>query len=143
MSSLPHRLIIDAVQRASMRAAADEHIRLRRGLGSLATIAAVAPFLGFLGTLLGIVNSFPGLGTDYLTAFGVVTGLLSESLMPTVLGFLVAIPALWFYKHLTAEVEELDLQMQNTASDLANHLVIHGSFTFLDEPFQAKYVIVK
>jgi biopolymer transport protein ExbB/TolQ len=143
MPSLPNRLLIDAVQRASMRAAADERIRLKRGLGSLATIAATAPLFGFLGTVIGIINSFPGCGGEKSICLAAVERLLSEALMPIVLGLAAAIPALCFYKYLTGELETLDLEMQNTAVDLANHLVTHGSFTFLDELISPDCVIVK
>jgi len=56
--------VLDAVKRASARAAIAVHAEMKRGLNSLASIAATAPLVGVFGTLLGIVNSFPALGTE-------------------------------------------------------------------------------
>jgi len=88
----------------------------------LATIASTAPWIGVFGTLLGINNSFQGLGTSYAVAFGAVTKRLSESLAPTALGLIVALAALYFYKYLLAELEAFDQKMESASLQLVNDL---------------------
>jgi biopolymer transport protein ExbB/TolQ len=119
----PRALVIDAIQRACGRAAADEHIRLRRGLASLATIATVAPFFGFLATIIGIVHSYQGFDGDKSTIMAGLTWLLSESLMPTAIGLFVAILAYYFHQYLTNRLTIIDIEMKATALNLANALV--------------------
>jgi biopolymer transport protein ExbB/biopolymer transport protein TolQ len=92
---------------------------MKRGLWSLATIASTAPWVGFVGTLLGIVNSFPGMGIDKRTALAIVSGRLSESLVPTAFGVMVA---LWCYKYLLSKVEAFDSDMESVSIQLINQL---------------------
>jgi biopolymer transport protein ExbB/TolQ len=114
---------LDFVERACGRAAADEHIRLRRGLGSLATIAAISPLFGFFGTIIGIVNAFLQSGNgDKSTIMAGLTWLLSESLMPTAISLLVAIPASAFYKSFTNRLVIIDIEMKAASLNLANAL---------------------
>ncbi len=114
--------VIEAVKRALRRSANVVHIDLKRGLNSLATIASAAPFVGLLGTLLGIANSFPGCGSEQSACMAAIFERLSESLVPTALGLLVAIPALWGYKYLSSQVEAFDTEMENASGELVNHL---------------------
>jgi len=112
--------VIEAVARASARAAARVHLKMRRGLSSLASIAATAPFVGLLGTLIGIVDSFRMSDTSK----GYIAAVLSLSLASTALGLLVAIFASCFYTYLTNRLESLDTDMQNASLDLLNRLVL-------------------
>src|SRR5712692_5243865 len=115
MSSLSDAEVIEAVKRASRRSANLVHIEMKQGLNSLATIASAAPFVGLLGTLLGIVNSSPGCSGERSFCMAVMFERLSESLLPTALGLLVAIPALWGYKYLSSQVEAFDTEMENAS----------------------------
>jgi biopolymer transport protein ExbB/TolQ len=81
--------------------------------------------VGLFGTVLGIVNSFVGCGAAKSTCMAAVFERLSESLVPTALGLLVAIPTLWCYKYLSSEVEAFDLEMENASVELLNYLIIH------------------
>jgi biopolymer transport protein ExbB/TolQ len=122
MPSLPTKLVIDAVQRASMRAAADEHIRMRGGVTSLATIAATAPLFGFFGTVIGIVHSFQGCDGEKSTCLAAVEWLLSDALMPTALGLFVAILAYSCYRDLTNRLAIMDIEKKTASLNLANSL---------------------
>jgi len=68
------------------------------------------------------VNSYKGLGTSKWAALAALTESLSESLVPTAMGLIVALVALWCYKYLLAEVEAIDSEMENAALQLFNHL---------------------
>jgi biopolymer transport protein ExbB/TolQ len=125
MLSLSDETLLDAVRRHSLRAAAAVHQDLHRGLNSLATIAATAPFLGILGTVPSIVGSFVGCGGEKWTCLAAVVLNLSNAIVPTALGLLVAIPALWCYKHLSSRVEAFDLEMDGASLDLVNRLAVH------------------
>ncbi len=111
-----------AVKRASERSATVVHCEMQRGLISLATIASVAPFIGLVGTLLGIVNSFRGVGTDKWTALAAVTEGLSESLVPTALGLLVALVAFCGYRYLLTKLDTFDVEMENVSLQLMEEL---------------------
>jgi len=113
---------IHAALRASARSASTVHLELKRGFSSLATIAFVAPGIGVFGTVLGIVNAFPGFDGEKSAIFGLVTGLLSEAIVPTAFGLLVGLLALWFYRYLNSKVEAFDLEMESAALELANRL---------------------
>ena len=117
--------VMDAVARHSARAAARVHQEMKRGLSSLASIAATAPFVGFFGTLIGIVNSFVGFSGNMWTDRAFIVGELSESLVPTALGLLVAIIASWFYTCLSSRLETLDTEMHNASLDLLNRLSLY------------------
>jgi biopolymer transport protein ExbB len=71
--------------------------RLGRGMGLLASIGAVAPFVGLFGTVWGIMNSFIGISTAHTTNLAVVAPGIAEALLATALGLFAAIPAVVFY----------------------------------------------
>jgi biopolymer transport protein ExbB len=79
---------------------------LKSGLGILATIGATAPFVGLLGTTLGIVNSFIGMAEHGGGLEAVSTG-IAEALIATAIGLIAAIPAVWLYNYFTARLDTL------------------------------------
>ena len=91
---------------------------MKRGLNSLATISSIAPFIGLFGTHLGIVNSFRGGDGEKTAALGWLARYLSESLVPTELGLLVALVAFCGYRYLLAELDALDVEMENASIQL-------------------------
>lgn len=77
------------------------HLReLRKGANVLATIGAVAPFVGLFGTVWGIMNSFVGIAESNTTNLAVVAPGIAEALLATALGLVAAIPAVVIYNHL-------------------------------------------
>src|SRR5262245_52699526 len=88
---------IEASKRALERAEAIVHAELKRGVSTLATIASSSPFVGLLGTVVGIINAFQGIATEKATGLAAVAGGISEALVTTAVGLLVAIPAVWMY----------------------------------------------
>jgi biopolymer transport protein ExbB len=79
---------------------------LKSGLGILATIGATAPFVGLLGTTLGIVNSFMGMA-EHGGGLEAVSSGIAEALIATAIGLIAAIPAVWLYNYFTARLDTL------------------------------------
>lgn len=91
---------------------------LERYLNTLGTIAAIAPFLGLLGTVLGMIQMFAGIGSHGLGDPSIVASGISQALVATATGLVVAIPSLMFYRHLRARVESLLIDMEQEALKL-------------------------
>lgn len=88
---------------------------LERYLNSLGTIAAIAPLLGLLGTVIGMVKVFTAITVHGVGNPGVLAGGISEALITTAAGLSVAIPALIGYRFLRGRVEELVVFMEQEA----------------------------
>jgi biopolymer transport protein ExbB/TolQ len=113
---------LDAAKRASARVASAVHIEMKRGLNTLASIATIAPFVGVLGWVLGVLNSFPGVVGEKSALLAMVNERLSESLMPIALGLLVGLLAYFVHKYLLSRLADFDLEMENAAVRLLNQL---------------------
>ena len=114
---------IDTSKRALERAEAIVHAELRRGLGGLATIGSTAPFVGLLGTVVGIINAFQGISAQKATGLGAVAGGISEALVTTAIGLFVAIPAVMMFNYFTNKVEAFDVEMDNSSSELIDYFL--------------------
>ncbi|MDR3012939.1 MAG: MotA/TolQ/ExbB proton channel family protein [Chitinispirillales bacterium] len=77
-----------------------------RGILFLAMISSVAPFLGLLGTVWGIMNSFYEIGNQGSASLPVVAPGIAEALITTIVGLAVAIPALFFYNYCNSRAEK-------------------------------------
>ena len=77
---------------------------LEKGLGLLATIGAVAPFVGLFGTVWGIMNSFSAIAARHDTTLAVVAPGIAEALFATAAGLFAAIPAVIFYNRFINEI---------------------------------------
>lgn len=87
-----------------MNAASDRELsRLEKGLGTLATIGSVSPFIGLLGTVWGIMNAFRDIGAQGSTNLAVVAPGIAEALFATTLGLVAAIPAVVFYNKFASD----------------------------------------
>ena len=91
---------------------------LERYLNTLGTIAAIAPFLGLLGTVLGMIQMFGGIGSHGLGDPSIVAAGISQALVATAAGLAVAIPSLMFYRYLRGRVEELTVELEQEALKL-------------------------
>ena len=112
---------IEASQRALERAEAIVHAKLKRGLSVLATIGSTAPFVGLFGTVVGILNAFQQIATQKTSGIGAVAGGISEALVTTAFGLLVAIPAVMTFNYFTGKVEAFDVEMVNSSSEILAH----------------------
>ena len=98
-------------------AATHELARLERGLAVLASVSNVAPLLGFLGTVTGMINAFDALSKTTQVDPTVVAGGISEALITTASGLAIAVPTLVFYNWFSAMIARFVLEME-TASNL-------------------------
>ena len=122
-SSLSREDMVDTVRRAIQRASALTASDLKRGVAALATIGATAPFVGLLGTVVGIITAFQGIAATGSGGLGSVSAGISEALVETALGLVVAIPAVWFYNYLTGRIEYFNVEMDNSSSELVDYFI--------------------
>jgi biopolymer transport protein ExbB len=115
--------LVDTVRRAIQRASALTANDLKKGVASLATIGATAPFVGLLGTVVGIITAFQGIAATGSGGLGAVSAGISEALVETALGLVVAIPAVWFYNYLTGRIEYFNVEMDNSSSELLDYFI--------------------
>ena len=108
-----------AIERAAMMTTAD----LKKGLGGLATIATTAPFIGLLGTVIGIINAFRGMAASGAGGLGSVSAGIAEALVTTALGLFVAIPAVWLYNLFLNKIERFQVEMSNSSSELVDYFM--------------------
>jgi len=113
---------LDAVKRASERSATIVHGEMKRGLNTLASIAATAPLVGLFGTVLGVFDVFRGVSIERSTLLRLYARSLSESLVPTALGLVVGVLAFCFYRYLVTRLENFDIEMKNGSLQLTDEL---------------------
>ncbi|HSW52327.1 MAG TPA: MotA/TolQ/ExbB proton channel family protein [Sulfuricaulis sp.] len=97
---------------------------LERYLRSLGTIAAISPFLGLFGTVVGMIQMFSGIGQHGVGDPSIVAAGISTALITTAAGLAVAIPSLMFYRYFRGRVNELLLEMEQEAIRLVE--ILHG-----------------
>lgn len=112
-SARPTLRSMDALDRALLRAAGVEVGRLEKRLTFLATTAAITPFIGLFGTVVGIMISFQAIGVTGSTSLSVVAPGIAEALIATAVGLFAAIPAVYFYNHFTDQVKQFAAAMDD------------------------------
>ena len=115
--------LMDTVRRSIQRASALTASDLKKGVSALATIGSTAPFVGLLGTVVGVINAFQGIGASGSAGIGAVSIGISEALVETALGLVVAIPAVWIYNYLTSRIEYFNVEMDNSSSELVDDFI--------------------
>jgi len=115
--------LLDTVRRSIQRASALTASDLKKGIAALATIGSTAPFVGLLGTVVGVIKAFEGIAASGSGGIGAVSGGIAEALIETALGLVVAIPAVWFYNYLTGRVEYFNVEMDNSSSELVDYFI--------------------
>jgi biopolymer transport protein ExbB len=115
--------VLDTVRRAIQRATALTASDLKKMVSALATIGATAPFVGLLGTVVGIITAFQGIAATGSGGIGAVSAGIAEALVETALGLLVAIPAVWFYNYLTGRIEYFNVEMDNSSSEMVDFFI--------------------
>lgn len=110
---------MNSVRSAMERAVGEESLRLESNLIMLATAVSGAPFLGLLGTVWGVMDAFSGIAQAGQASLAAMAPGVSGSLITTVIGLLVAIPAMFGYNYLTTWIRALVLEMENFAAECA------------------------
>jgi biopolymer transport protein ExbB/TolQ len=114
---------VESSKRALERSESIVHAKLKKGLGGLATIGSTAPFIGLFGTVVGILNAFKMIASSKSQGIAVVAGGISEALVTTAFGLLVAIPAVMTFNYFTGKVEAFDVEMDNSSSELVDYFI--------------------
>lgn len=113
------------VMKDSIEEAANQVIHnLEKNLSPLGTVAAIAPLLGLLGTVIGMIKVFTAIMIEGTGNAGVLAGGISEALITTAAGLTVAIPALVFHRFFERRVDSLVVEMEDQAIKLVD--AIHG-----------------
>jgi biopolymer transport protein ExbB/biopolymer transport protein TolQ len=121
---------INSAERAVEREMLMTVVELKRGLGVLATVGSTAPFVGLLGTTMGIVNAFTGMASSGSGGLSAISAGVAEALITTAFGLLVAIPAVWMYNFFTTKIDNLTAEMTYTSKEMIDYLIkgVSGEF---------------
>ena len=119
-TSRPTLKSFDALDRALLRASTMEVAKLEHRVPFLATTASITPFIGLLGTVWGIIIAFQGIGETGSTNLAVVAPGIAEALIATAAGLFAAIPAVYFYNHLTQRVKEMAAALDDFSLEFLN-----------------------
>jgi len=115
--------VIQPVERAIVRGTAEVTDLLKKGMLALATIGALAPFIGLLGTVVGIIKVFSDLKTKGAGDINALAGSIGEALGTTALGLIAAIPAAWIYNLYTAQQDKMVTNINNAASQMIDEFI--------------------
>jgi biopolymer transport protein ExbB len=108
----------DAVESAMLGAKARVRLRLERNLAFLGTLGSNAPFIGLFGTVLGIIKAFKDLAGNQSGGIAIVMAGISEALVATAVGLLVAIPAVVAFNVFNRRVRTLSGQVDTVAQTI-------------------------
>jgi biopolymer transport protein ExbB len=112
----------EAVEKAIETAGAVEMSFMERGLIWLATISTIAPLLGFLGTVSGMIGAFDAIKAADQVSAKLVAGGISEALITTQAGLLVAVPTSLFHNFFLSQIDRFVVEMEESSSELVNSI---------------------
>ena len=116
------------LERAASTASSEALTVMEFRITWLATIGNIAPFVGLFGTVWGIIDAFHGLGTAGAATLRAVAPGISEALITTAAGILVAIPAVVGYNQLTAQLRDFAARMDDFGRELLNAIENAAAF---------------
>lgn len=109
-----------AIERSLQLGVSEEIGKLERNMSTLATTASVAPFIGLLGTVVGIIRAFQDLGAAGSASLRAVGPGISDALIATAVGLFAAIPAAIFYNLFGARIREIGARMDDFTLEFLN-----------------------
>jgi biopolymer transport protein ExbB/TolQ len=112
--------------RALARSADNLSDSLNRGMNILASTGSTAPFIGLLGTVLGILNAFRLVGQEGSGGMGTIGAAIAEALIVTGYGLMVAIPSVLLFNWLSAQIAKYEAGLDNARSELVDRLEAGG-----------------
>jgi biopolymer transport protein ExbB len=113
----------EAVEKAIHNAGAIEMAFLERGLLALATISNIAPLLGFLGTVTGMISAFAAIAAAEQVSARLVAKGIEEALITTATGLIIAVPVSAFYSYFVLAIDRFVLEMEEASSELVDELM--------------------
>jgi biopolymer transport protein TolQ len=126
-----HPLLADrnlaGIQRTLQRASAAELSVLEKNMSWLATTGSVTPFIGLLGTVVGIINAFEGLGLEKTASIQAVAPGIADALVATAAGLFAAIPAVIAYNQFISRMKNIAAEMDDFSSEFLN--LVERSFS--------------
>lgn len=111
---------MENLERSLRKSQEDELEKMEHQLSVLATTGSTAPFIGLLGTVVGIMNSFQDIASTGSASLAVVAPGISEALFATAVGLFAAIPAVVAYNHLVNKIKRTENQLNGFSSDFLN-----------------------
>jgi biopolymer transport protein ExbB len=118
--------VIEAVRRELFRQQELATADLRRGLSVLASVGSVAPFVGLLGTVVGIIAAFSKISATGSGGLSSVAGGISEALVVTALGLIIAIPAVLIYNSLSGQSDRIGQNLGVSIGQFIDHIELGG-----------------
>ena len=100
----------------------EEEIRIERGMGVIATVVALAPMLGLLGPVWGVLDAFADMGAAGSATIATMAPAISSALVTTVVGLLIAIPGVCIHARLSATIRGLISDMEGFSDDLMGRI---------------------
>jgi biopolymer transport protein ExbB len=113
----------DRIEEKLKRQLLETQLGLKKFMWVLGTIGSSAPFIGLFGTVVGIIKSFQTIEQTGKSGFSVVAGDLSEALVATAAGILVAVVAVMFYNYLQTRINNTNLVFRNQVEEMADQLL--------------------
>lgn len=113
---------VELVRGEATRSLEASSAELRRGMSVLASVGSVAPFVGLLGTVVGIIAAFASIGKAGSAGIGAVSAGISEALIETAFGLMVAIPAVLFYNYLSTRVSSVEAGIGRAVGELLDEM---------------------
>jgi biopolymer transport protein ExbB/biopolymer transport protein TolQ len=105
----------------------------------LATVGATAPFVGLLGTTLGVVNAFVGMAQSNSAGMAAISAGIAEALIATAMGLVAAIPAVWLYNYFQTKLDNLVAEMTYVSKEMIDYLIKGVSGEFGRSRFTREY----
>jgi len=100
----------------------EEELRIEYGMGAIANVVALAPMLGLLGTVWGVLDAFADMGAAGSATIATMAPAISSALVTTVVGLLIAIPGVICHSRLTATLRDLTADMEGFTDDLMGRI---------------------
>jgi biopolymer transport protein ExbB len=117
---------IEVVEKTVVSYGSVQMSQLEKGLSWIQLFIAIAPMLGFLGTVLGMIKAFDDIATSGTISPNIVAGGMKIALITTVGGLVVAIILQLFYNYLLSKIDSLVIAMEDASISLIDILVKHN-----------------
>ena len=100
----------------------EDEIRVEHGMGIIATVVALEPMLGLLGTVWGVLDAFAEMGTAGSASLATIAPSISSALVTTVVGLIVAIPGVIAFNRMNASIRNITADMEGFADELTGRI---------------------
>ena len=100
----------------------EEEIRVEKGMGIIATIVALEPMLGLLGTVWGVLDAFAEMGTAGSASLATIAPSISSALVTTVVGLIIAIPGVIFFNVMNGTIRNVTSDMEGFSDELMGRI---------------------